>query len=625
MPIVPQPHGSYPAHPCSAALRRDGYALAAAHAASLADAEAIKAAEARLKRSLRPSGDAGPVDATPLPPEWWVLRRFIHEHCFLEPGSHTHYIDLEAADDAPGSSRVVATEAGMPPRGSGFRAHLYAWCRRQGGLPLPSLQGRAWAQALPDGAFFRDQLRVRLVYGLEWRREAGSFAPRLSLAWLVAEAAEVAVHVTALVLLPISVAYYALDAERRWAKTFCMPDAAAAGAWHDSPAVAASLTADGAAAAGVAGGVARCAEQTDFAPIGARLVLLGGSSPLPLLGFVIGACLVLAIASGLRLLLRYANPPHTSGPLGALYFLVGQLYGLLLLLALALLATGVGVILAFHVVGGIAYPLTFLPSYTAIAALIFVGYAVGSAMFGAARRVREELHKRFLRMLQPHLQAAYARAQGQLAMQREAASGKNLALLPERAAARDAALLAEGDVWENAGRGGSFGGGGGSFGGERDPLRLTHSTAGAFFPLHTARGVDAFSEPAAGRTLGPVDIYLMLAGKSHRQTVVWGKPLAMPSALPSSLPPALKIPASCVSSRRRVRAAARGPLPCALRSARAATDDAPEGRVVLAGRDGARPRARAARAVGEGGASAGASLGEPLAPVGAAAAGRPLG
>lgn len=72
--VVPPAEGSYPMYQCAAGAARTGCAIAASHAAA-------------LKASYKlPSADAGPVQPDPLPAEWWVLRRFIREFCFEEPG-----------------------------------------------------------------------------------------------------------------------------------------------------------------------------------------------------------------------------------------------------------------------------------------------------------------------------------------------------------------------------------------------------------------------------------------------------------------------------------------------------------------------------------------------------------
>ena len=140
---MPPAHGSYPSHPLIAGGTRKGFALQASYAAHLNTDSQKRIAS----NKLLPSKDAGPVAADPLPSEWWVLRRFIHETCMEAPGTLYAHIDLENTLDPnfvtsgghaphPHMPDLQAPLERTPAWMLGFRQHLYAWCRqRHRGLP----------------------------------------------------------------------------------------------------------------------------------------------------------------------------------------------------------------------------------------------------------------------------------------------------------------------------------------------------------------------------------------------------------------------------------------------------------------------------------------------------------
>ena len=128
----------------------------------------------------------------------------------MAQGSLYNSIDLEDTVDP-----ALSVSGGDPaPRSHGFRGQLYRWCRARG-LPLPDLHGHEWARALPEGVRFLDQLRVRHVLGVEFKSSRHEALPQRSKAWFAVEAADVVVHLTVLVLLPLGFATYALNSQRR--------------------------------------------------------------------------------------------------------------------------------------------------------------------------------------------------------------------------------------------------------------------------------------------------------------------------------------------------------------------------------------------------------------------------
>ena len=531
--VVPPAHGSYPLHACAAGASRAGCALVASHMAALRNASSSGGSgPPPLSR------DAGPMQPDPLPAEWWVLRRFVRETCHEEPGGLNAFIDVEDTfDPSVGASSTGAGAAGQGARGGeggaagpiarGFRLPLYEWCRaRQRGLPLPALQGSYWANALPEGVNFRDQLRVRQVLGLEW---LPGWRRQQSKGWLLAEAIDVCLHVIALVVVPSALCYYALDAQRAWAKLLCVPSVS-----DDilEPAAAASVAATNGSAVAFSNtfgrGLSRvgpgdCSWWADFAPLPPKLNLLGGSSPLPIVAFVVCDTILFALASFIRLLLTYLGVETCSindaSAAATLPRIASLFYGALLLLNLVLLFAAVGMILAWHVLGGATQPLAFLPDYAIVLSVIVLTQAVGSSMFRAARSLHDGLLRAFLHTLQPHLQAAYHRAQFQLSLQRAAAVGKHLARPSEYIDSAEAHAAAEemhnlrAEI-EAA---------------ERQAL-LTGDTPVLAPPQAYVHGRMADETRgrtggyaggyAAGRILQPVDIYLVLAGDGRRPLLV---------------------------------------------------------------------------------------------------------
>ena len=491
--MVPKP--SYPTHPMLAGASRQGFAM---HAR---DAAALTAQNNGLLNSL-PSKDAGPETADPLPSEWWVLRRFIAETCHTAPGSLNSYVDLEESMDfRPGQGAVL-----------GFRAHLYEWCRsRHRGLPLPTLQGSEWANALPDGVRFLDPLRVRLVFGLDWRpRDKEPPAPPISGGWLVVESADVLLHVACLVILPMLLTYYALDAQRSWGRMLCLPDGLDAVL---PPAASASITADGAATPrGVltSGGVGRCAMAADFAPLQYKLTLIGGNSPLPLVAIMVTWEMLLLIVCVLRLAYLYLNLEHTLSVSFATSFFMTILHGAFMTIHLAVIFGGAGMILSWSILGAASRPTATLPLYALVVAVVLVIKLVGGRMFSARRLLKEALRTRFLHMLHPHVQRAYTRTQLQLALQRSAAVGKHLAR-PANWQDIDLSEVAHAEMLENQML----------FATERPPT--SQSIGSAKYPysaeVEAARaamisGAMPGHEPygTEGRMLQPMDVYLLLAG-----------------------------------------------------------------------------------------------------------------
>ena len=561
--VVPPAHAGYPSDACAPGASRAGFALAASHAAELHQA---------LLASSKPppSLDAGPSHADPLPAEWWVLRRFVRETCIVEPGALNAFIDLEdTLDPAQGASGRPGggpgggpggEAAGAPPTGRGrvargFRAPLYEWCRaRQRGLPLPPLQGSSWAASLPEGVTFRDGLRVRHVLGLEW---VPGWRRTQSLHWLLVEALDVMLHVLLLLLLPVAVAYYALDAQRQWAQLLCVPSLA--DVWV-APAAAASVVGATGAATPFSNAFGRglshvgpggCAWWADFAPLPPKLNLLGGDSPLPIVAFAVCDALVLVLASGLRLLLGYldleggqppayppassfasssasssgsgsygsspsaaASPPPRPSLASALSERFALLHGALLLFNLVLGFTAVGMVLAWHVLGGAVNPLAFLPDYAIVLSAVALVQSVCSSMFRASRSVREGLRAAFLRMMRPHLKLASEVAQFQLSLQRSAAVGKH---------------LARGATWQAIDSGDAQAGmeaAAESEAAERAAL-LTGGAAAMVPPRAYLKGRQADDGHAGasafgygGRALQPIDIYLALAGDGRRPLLV---------------------------------------------------------------------------------------------------------
>ena len=443
-PIVPPAHGSYPSHPLIAGGTRKGFALQASYAAHLNTDSQKRIAS----NKLLPSKDAGPVAADPLPSEWWVLRRFIHETCMEAPGTLYAHIDLENTLDPnfvtsggttphPHMPDLQAPLERTPAWMLGFRQHLYAWCRqRHRGLPLPSLQGSDWASALPEGVRFVDQLRVRHVLGLEWVPIKESWmGPGCSIGWLIVEAIEVIIHVGVFILIPMTIAYYALDMQRAWARMLCLPSTIGTEMML-SPAASVSLTYEGLNAT-LAEGSIDCNLWSGFAPLHPKLPLIGGASPLPIVGFVVTWTNLLAFISVLRLIFGYLHLPlfirgsskMMSGETWSnLAFPIMVIHGLFVSIGLALGFTAVGMILAWSILGGATHPAAALPLYALVTAMLAVLYGVGVGMHRASRRLRARLLSRFMHVLQPYIQRAHRKSQLQLALQRSAAVGKHLAL-----------------------------------------------------------------------------------------------------------------------------------------------------------------------------------------------------
>ena len=160
-----------------------------------------------------------------------------------------------------------------------------------------------------------------------------------------------------------------------------------------------------------------------------------------------------------------------------------------------------------------------LPDYAIVLSVIVLTQAVGSSMFRAARSLHDGLLRAFLHTLQPHLQAAYHRAQFQLSLQRAAAVGKHLARPSEYIDSAEAHAAAEemhnlrAEI-EAA---------------ERQAL-LTGDTPVLAPPQAYVHGRMADETRgrtggyaggyAAGRILQPVDIYLVLAGDGRRPLLV---------------------------------------------------------------------------------------------------------
>ena len=524
--IVPPTTDSYPSCACRSGLDRSGDVLRGVCAAS---SDAV----GRGLMAHLPSQDAGPPALERLPQEWYVLRRFIWQHCVLEPGSLHHHLLIEdwcdpedevlyrrerqrmqarllreheearrrtlsgdhdvesrSANGAPRKDALRDALAHVPkpmPVEAGFREPLYEWCRQEG-LGLPALDGQQWAEQLPDGVQLRDAQRMHYVLGLRWRRERQGAPHRLSATWLLTEAAVVVVQVSLFVCAPLVIGYYALDALRIWATLLCVPDDDAYGT---ADARAQSFTSGGAF-----GGARSCADLAAFAPLDTKLFLLGDSAVLPLISMLLLESFLISLAATLRLLLGYLNPSHLRGSWRTLRHGASVLFGALLLLHLLLVFSAVGMFAAWHLLATFRFPERLLRQTAALAALLYVACSIGQQMLSAAALLRQKLHVAFLDALQPALRLALRRSQTKLRLRRAAAGGKHLsrATRDEDIDATDASVHLMLQRHPN----------------QHAPEREWRE--------HTAGGVTHLIPPAgvASRALGPGDIYLLLAGDGSR-------------------------------------------------------------------------------------------------------------
>ena len=465
----------------------------------------------------------------------------MRETCHEEPGGLNAFIDVEDTfDPSVGASSTGAGAAGQeheeervaPPAqsraGSGCRstsgaAHASEGCRsprckaRTGPMPYRRRQlPRPAARAAGARSRVAPRLAAAAVQGLAARGGDRCLPPR-------DRARRCALG--AVLLRPRRAACVG--------KLLCVPSVS-----DDilEPAAAASVAATNGSAVAFSNtfgrGLSRvgpgdCSWWADFAPLPPKLNLLGGSSPLPIVAFVVCDTILFALASFIRLLLTYLGVETCSindaSAAATLPRIASLFYGALLLLNLVLLFAAVGMILAWHVLGGATQPLAFLPDYAIVLSVIVLTQAVGSSMFRAARSLHDGLLRAFLHTLQPHLQAAYHRAQFQLSLQRAAAVGKHLARPSEYIDSAEAHAAAEemhnlrAEI-EAA---------------ERQAL-LTGDTPVLAPPQAYVHGRMADETRgrtggyaggyAAGRILQPVDIYLVLAGDGREASAGGGVP-----------------------------------------------------------------------------------------------------
>ena len=98
-----------------------------------------------------------------------IVARFIEESCVVDgaPGVFLDIIDRAGPD---GAMRI------------GFHTRLQAWCAQRS-IPCPQLQGRRWSDALPQTVLFKDQLKAKQVFGLNWLPEGETNRVKLSPKW----------------------------------------------------------------------------------------------------------------------------------------------------------------------------------------------------------------------------------------------------------------------------------------------------------------------------------------------------------------------------------------------------------------------------------------------------------
>ena len=94
---------------------------------------------------------------------------------------------------------------------------------------MPDLRGKGWAVALPKGARFRDQTKVRQLRGLQWDLEQKSL--QLSWKWYALEVYTVGLHMTVVYLVPLLFVFYAMAMQHTWGMLMC-PVAGIDGNWE---------------------------------------------------------------------------------------------------------------------------------------------------------------------------------------------------------------------------------------------------------------------------------------------------------------------------------------------------------------------------------------------------------
>eukprot|EP00900_Chrysochromulina_parva_P009542 jgi/Chrpa1/1858/Chrysochromulina_OHIO_Genome00011280-RA len=461
----------------SAELRRRAereQVLQGAYAASL---DAFQSGGAAQLASM----DAGEMSKNErLPTHWFVLRRFIWQHCTVEPGAlHSHVLLEDWCDphdealyrhtrerltkqqavekerqrralaaegvgaklkDGQGASSIAQGASFVddfqsvqrddelnrvpkpPPLEHGFRTSLYEYCRAEG-LALPDLHGTGWANQLPDGVHFQDERRVRYALGLVWARRLDAHVP-INFVWLLCEVAVVLVQMSLFVASPLVLGYYPLDALSMWAALLCVPDDPG---YTTAEAHPSSFTSGGANL-----GQVSCADLAAFAPV--QLFLLGDSAVLPLVSALVLECCLASLVGMLRLLFCYVNPPRfekgRADGLVGLFGLVNLVYqgmsivfGASLSVHLLLVFSYAGMVLAWHVLATFSYPVRILRQTAALAAFAYVGIGIGHSMLGVQAALRAKLEVAFLEALQPALRTAHRRAQAKLRLRRAAAVG----------------------------------------------------------------------------------------------------------------------------------------------------------------------------------------------------------
>ena len=197
--------------------------------------------------------------APPAPPKNW-LKLFLEESCDVTK-QPADWVDMKTrpvptrrgSNSGPAASlpcipRADATPPYEPLRGQGpdgslypgFQTMLTAWCRERG-CALPKLIDRGWVERLPPGVTFRDESKVRQVYGLTFRATKGARGAhwhgcRLHPSFYAYEALAVLAHMLVCFGSSVLLILIAVSTQQQWAIYTAPPRAYPAAPlmlWHD--------------------------------------------------------------------------------------------------------------------------------------------------------------------------------------------------------------------------------------------------------------------------------------------------------------------------------------------------------------------------------------------------------
>lgn len=325
------------------------------------------------------------------PPANWV-RLFINECCTVNKQPED-WIDMKTRM-APS---CIAGDGTAGYLKLGFRQVLRAWCKEHK-FAMPDVyspeNARLWTEHLPPGVTFKDDQRVRQVYGITWQTNTAPESLSLScdtVTWsfYVFEALAVLLHCVVLLGSAFLLTLLASSIQDDWAKTVMPPSWGLEGIPLLSLDVLRPLPVIFVQNFGVEFPETVSGRVTSFRVNRVAELLFWEA-------------ISLACASLVRMAYSYMNPPLGS----VVRVIIVQGYAVIATLHILLCASLLGVQLAWSLFASCIRPTRYLPYGTALVSLVIACRAIGVDMTRASRIVVHRVKRILFQQLSTKLQQA---------------------------------------------------------------------------------------------------------------------------------------------------------------------------------------------------------------------------